>query len=154
MKIGFHFVNFDVPGGVAALPATLASAARTAEQPGAVCSPWPATSFRWTTSSPPSRRCYTSLGYLAGQTERCSPAPISRRAMLALLPIRTSSRSATAHAKVARLCLSISLRHPFPRRETASAATAQLRRQTPRNSHPPTTNGRERVSVQSTIALR
>ena len=35
MEIGFHFVNFDVPGGAQALPTTLASAARTAEQAGA-----------------------------------------------------------------------------------------------------------------------
>ena len=34
-KIGVHFVNFDVPGGVEALPTTLASAARAAEQAGA-----------------------------------------------------------------------------------------------------------------------
>jgi alkanesulfonate monooxygenase SsuD/methylene tetrahydromethanopterin reductase-like flavin-dependent oxidoreductase (luciferase family) len=35
MEIGFHFVNFDVPGGVQALPATLAAAAQAAEQAGA-----------------------------------------------------------------------------------------------------------------------
>jgi hypothetical protein len=35
MKIRPHFVNFDVPGGVEALPATLASAAKAAEQAGA-----------------------------------------------------------------------------------------------------------------------
>jgi Mrp family chromosome partitioning ATPase len=35
MEIGFHFVNFEVPGGVQALPTTLAAAARAAEQAGA-----------------------------------------------------------------------------------------------------------------------
>jgi hypothetical protein len=32
MKSGLHFVNFDVPGGVEASPATLSSAAKAAEQ--------------------------------------------------------------------------------------------------------------------------
>jgi hypothetical protein len=31
MKVGLHFVNFDVPGGVQALPTTLATTAKTAE---------------------------------------------------------------------------------------------------------------------------
>jgi hypothetical protein len=35
VEIGFHFVNFEVPGGVQALPSTLAATARTAEQAGA-----------------------------------------------------------------------------------------------------------------------
>jgi alkanesulfonate monooxygenase SsuD/methylene tetrahydromethanopterin reductase-like flavin-dependent oxidoreductase (luciferase family) len=35
MEIGFHFVNFDVPGGVRALPTMLASAAQAAEHAGA-----------------------------------------------------------------------------------------------------------------------
>jgi hypothetical protein len=35
VKIGLHFVNFDVPGGAEALPATLASAAKAAEPAGA-----------------------------------------------------------------------------------------------------------------------
>jgi F420-dependent oxidoreductase-like protein len=73
MEIGFHFVNFDVPGGVEALPTTLAAAARAAEQAGAswftmadhffqMDNLWPAES--------PMLEVYTSLGYLAGQTER------------------------------------------------------------------------------------
>jgi F420-dependent oxidoreductase-like protein len=73
MKIGLHFVNFDVPGGVEALPATFASAAKAAEQAGAewftmadhfyqMDNLWPAES--------PMLEVYTSLGYLAGQTER------------------------------------------------------------------------------------
>jgi alkanesulfonate monooxygenase SsuD/methylene tetrahydromethanopterin reductase-like flavin-dependent oxidoreductase (luciferase family) len=73
MKIGLHCVNFDVPGGIEALPTTLASAARTAEQAGVAWftmadhfiqmdNLWPAES--------PMLEVYTSLGYLAGQTER------------------------------------------------------------------------------------
>jgi F420-dependent oxidoreductase-like protein len=73
MEIGFHFVNFDVPGGAQALPATLAAAANAAEQAGAswftmadhffqMDNLWPAES--------PMLEVYTSLGYLAGQTER------------------------------------------------------------------------------------
>ena len=73
MKIGLHFVNFDVPGGMQALPTTLASTAQTAEQAGAAWftmadhfyqmdNLWPAES--------PMLEVYTSLGYLAGQTER------------------------------------------------------------------------------------
>ena len=73
MEIGFHFVNFDVPGGVQALPTTLLAAAQAAEQAGAswftmadhffqMDNLWPAES--------PMLEVYTSLGYLAGQTER------------------------------------------------------------------------------------
>jgi F420-dependent oxidoreductase-like protein len=73
MEIGFHLVNFDVPGGAEALPSTLAAAARAAEQAGAswftmadhffqMDNLWPAES--------PMLEVYTSLGYLAGQTER------------------------------------------------------------------------------------
>ena len=73
MKIGLHFVNFDVPGGVEALPAAFASMAKAAEQAGAewftmadhfyqMDNLWPAES--------PMLEVYTSLGYLAGQTER------------------------------------------------------------------------------------
>jgi F420-dependent oxidoreductase-like protein len=73
VKIGFHFVNFDVPGGVQALPTTLAAAAKAAEQAGAswftmadhffqMDNLWPAEA--------PMLEIYTCLGYLAGQTER------------------------------------------------------------------------------------
>src|SRR5258707_15705249 len=73
MEIGFHFVNFDVQGGAQALPTTLAAAAQAAEQAGAswftmadhffqMDNLWPAES--------PMLEVYTSLGYLAGQTER------------------------------------------------------------------------------------
>jgi F420-dependent oxidoreductase-like protein len=73
MKIGFHFVNFDVPGGVATLPATLASTARTAEQAGAAWFTMADHFFQmdnlWPAESP-MLEVYTSLGYLAGRTER------------------------------------------------------------------------------------
>ena len=73
MEIGFHFVNFDVPGGVQALPTTLAAAAQAAEQAGAswftmadhffqMDNLWPAEA--------PMLEIYTCLGYLAGQTQR------------------------------------------------------------------------------------
>ena len=73
MEIGFHFVNFDVRGGAQALPATLAAAAKAAEEAGAswftmadhffqMDNLWPAES--------PMLEVYTCLGYLAGQTER------------------------------------------------------------------------------------
>ena len=73
MEIGFHFVNFDDPGGVAALPATLAAAARTAEQAGAAWFTMADHFFQmddlWPAESP-MLEVYTSLGYLAGQTEQ------------------------------------------------------------------------------------
>jgi F420-dependent oxidoreductase-like protein len=73
MEIGFHFVNFDVPGGVQALPATLAAAAQAAEQAGAAWFTMADHFFQmdnlWPAESP-MLEVYTSLGYLAGQTER------------------------------------------------------------------------------------
>ena len=73
MKIGFHLVNFDVPGGVEASPATLVSTAKAVEKVGVAWftmadhfyqmdNLWPAES--------PMLEVYTSLGYLAGQTQR------------------------------------------------------------------------------------
>jgi hypothetical protein len=70
VEIGFHLVNFDVPGGVQALPATLAAAAKAAEQAGAswftmadhfsqMDNLWPAEA--------PMLEIYTCLGYLAGR---------------------------------------------------------------------------------------
>src|SRR6202047_920596 len=71
MKIGLHFVNFDVPGGMEALPTTLASAARTAEQAGAAWFTMADHFFQmdnlWPAESP-MLEVYTSLGYLAGHT--------------------------------------------------------------------------------------
>jgi F420-dependent oxidoreductase-like protein len=73
VEIGFHFVNFDVPGGVQALPTTLAAAAQAAEQAGASWFTMADHFFqmdnRWPAESP-MLEIYTCLGYLAGQTER------------------------------------------------------------------------------------
>jgi F420-dependent oxidoreductase-like protein len=73
MDIGFHFVNFDVPGGVQALPATLAAAAKAAEQAGAAWFTMADHFFQMDNVFPaesPMLEVYTSLGYLAGQTDR------------------------------------------------------------------------------------
>jgi F420-dependent oxidoreductase-like protein len=73
MKIGLHFVNFDVPGGVEALPATFASAAKAAERAGAEWFTMADHFYQMDNLSPaesPMLEVYTSLGYLAGQTER------------------------------------------------------------------------------------
>jgi F420-dependent oxidoreductase-like protein len=73
MEIGFHFVNFNEPGGVQALPSTLAAAAQTADQAGAAWFTMADHFFQmdnlWPAGSP-MLEVYTSLGYLAGQTER------------------------------------------------------------------------------------
>jgi F420-dependent oxidoreductase-like protein len=73
MKIGLHFVNFDVPGGMEALPTILASTARTAERAGVAWFTMADHFFQmdnlWPAESP-MLEVYTSLGYLAGQTER------------------------------------------------------------------------------------
>jgi F420-dependent oxidoreductase-like protein len=73
MEIGFHFVNFNVSGGAQALPSTLAAAAQAAEQGGAAWFTMADHFFQmdnlWPAESP-MLEVYTSLGYLAGQTER------------------------------------------------------------------------------------
>src|ERR1700739_681203 len=73
MEIGFHFVNFDVPGGVQALPTTLAAAAKAAEQAGASWFTMADHFFQmdnlWAAESP-MLEVYTCLGSLADQTER------------------------------------------------------------------------------------
>jgi F420-dependent oxidoreductase-like protein len=72
MEVGLHFVNFDVPGGVQALPTTLAATAQAAEQAGAVWFTMADHFFQmdnlWPAESP-MLEVYTSLGYLAGQTD-------------------------------------------------------------------------------------
>ncbi|BBX63514.1 LLM class F420-dependent oxidoreductase [Mycobacterium saskatchewanense] len=73
MEIGFHFVNFSIPGGTSALPTTLANTARAAEEVGAAWftmadhffqmeSMWPA--------DEPMLEVFSSLAFLAGQTSR------------------------------------------------------------------------------------
>jgi F420-dependent oxidoreductase-like protein len=73
MKVGIHFVNFSLPGGPEALAPTLAASARAAEEGG--CSVFTLMDHwfqmeHFATAADPMLEGYTSLGYLAGQTER------------------------------------------------------------------------------------
>jgi F420-dependent oxidoreductase-like protein len=73
MRVGIHFVNFTLPGAPATLAAALADSARAAEDGG--CSSF-SVMDHWfqmetvATSEDPMLEGYTSLGYLAGLTER------------------------------------------------------------------------------------
>ena len=73
MKLGIHFANFTLPGGPESLAPTLAATAHAAEEGGAsdftLMDHW----FQMeslTTAQDPMLEGYTSLGFLAGQTER------------------------------------------------------------------------------------
>ncbi len=73
MELGIHFANFTLPGGPAALAPALAATARAAEEGGVstftVMDHW----FQMehlATSQDPMLEGYTTLGYLAGLTER------------------------------------------------------------------------------------
>ena len=73
MDLAIHFPNFTLPGGPAALAPTLAATARAAEQGG--CSTFTLMDHYFqmeslATSFDPMLEGYTSLGFLAGQTER------------------------------------------------------------------------------------
>jgi F420-dependent oxidoreductase-like protein len=73
MKLGIHFVNFNLPGGPAALAPTLAATARAAEDGG--CSTFTLMDHwfqmeSFATSQDPMLEGYTSLGYLAGLTSQ------------------------------------------------------------------------------------
>ncbi|MDQ2754556.1 MAG: LLM class F420-dependent oxidoreductase [Actinomycetota bacterium] len=73
MKVGIHFANFTLPGGASSLASTLAATARTAEEGG--CSTFTLMDHwfqmeQLATSQDPMMEGYTSLGFLAGQTER------------------------------------------------------------------------------------
>jgi F420-dependent oxidoreductase-like protein len=73
MKLGIHFVNFSVPGGTDALPATLAAAAKAAEDAGAYWFTMADHFFQMDNMWPaeePMLEVFSSLGYLAGQTQR------------------------------------------------------------------------------------
>jgi F420-dependent oxidoreductase-like protein len=77
MKIGIHFANFTLPGGAPALASTLAATARAAEDAG--CSTFTLMDHwfqmeSFATAQDPMLEGYTSLGYLAGLTERMSLA--------------------------------------------------------------------------------
>src|ERR1700759_5478571 len=73
MELGIHFVNFTLPGGPQALAPALAGTAKVAEDGGcttfSVMDHW----FQmehFATSQDPMLEGYTSLGFLAGQTEK------------------------------------------------------------------------------------
>ncbi len=73
MQIGFHFMNFTLPGGPEALAPTMAETARVAEEGGAT---WFTLMDHWfqmeqfQTSYDPMLEGYTSLGFLAGRTQK------------------------------------------------------------------------------------
>ncbi len=73
MRLAIHFPNFTLPGGAAALAPTLAATAKTAEDAG--CSAftlmdhWFQMEY-FATAEEPMLEGYTSLGFLAGQTQR------------------------------------------------------------------------------------
>jgi len=73
MDIGVHFMNFTLPAGDSAIPAALADTAKAAEDAGfawfTVMDHW----FQMEAFAPatdPMLEGYTTLGYIAGQTER------------------------------------------------------------------------------------
>jgi len=73
MRVGIHFVNFTVPGQPATLAAVLADTARAAEAGG--CSSFSLMDHwfqmeEFAAATEPMLEGYTSLGYLAGLTER------------------------------------------------------------------------------------
>src|SRR2546421_3996865 len=78
MEVGFHFINFTLPGGPDALPGTLAAVAQAAERSGCTQFTLADHVFQMEgTIDGVSRSAedamlegYTTLGFLAGQTER------------------------------------------------------------------------------------
>jgi F420-dependent oxidoreductase-like protein len=73
MKLGIHFANFTLPGGPEALGATLAATAVAAEAGG--CATFTLMDHwyqmeAFASAQEPMLEGYTSLGYLAGRTER------------------------------------------------------------------------------------
>jgi F420-dependent oxidoreductase-like protein len=73
MRVGIHFVNFTLPGRPASLAPTLAATAKAAEEGG--CSTFTLMDHwfqmeNFATAEDPMLEGYTSLGYLAGRTER------------------------------------------------------------------------------------
>lgn len=73
MELGIHFANYTLPGGAAALGPTLGATARAADEVG--CSTF-TTMDHWFQMEAmgsfrdPMLEAYTSLGFVAGQTER------------------------------------------------------------------------------------
>jgi len=73
VQIGVHFANFTLPGGPEELASTLASTAKVAEEGGfstfTLMDHW-FQMEQFATAQDPMLEGYTSLGFLAGQTER------------------------------------------------------------------------------------
>src|SRR6202158_3905947 len=73
MRAGIHFVNFSLPGAPETLGPTLATSARIAEESGVsvftLMDHWFQMEMM-ATSEDPMLEGYTSLGFLAGQTQR------------------------------------------------------------------------------------
>jgi len=73
MRVGIHFVNFTLPGAPASLSAALAETARVAEEGGVstftLMDHWFQMEMM-ATAEDPMLEGYTSLGFLAGQTQR------------------------------------------------------------------------------------
>ena len=73
MHVGIHFVNFTLPGAPASLAATLGETARIAEEGGVTTFTLMDHWFQMeamATAEDPMLEGYTSLGFLAGQTQR------------------------------------------------------------------------------------
>jgi F420-dependent oxidoreductase-like protein len=73
MKLGIHFANFTLPGGPEALGLTLAATAQAAEEGGCAAFTLMDHWFQMeqmATARDPMLEGYTSLGFLAGKTER------------------------------------------------------------------------------------
>jgi F420-dependent oxidoreductase-like protein len=73
MQLGIHFMNFTLPGGSAELPTVLANTAKAADQAGADWFTLMDHYFQMQQlggAEAPMLEGYTSLGFLAGQTER------------------------------------------------------------------------------------
>src|SRR3974390_831785 len=73
MRLGIHFVNFDVAGGPAAIPKAIRDTARAADDAGiatlSLMDHW----FQMDTfaaATDPMLEGYTTLGFIAGMTER------------------------------------------------------------------------------------
>ena len=73
MKLGIHFANFTLPGQPASLAGTLSATAKAAEEGGCTTFTLMDHWFQmeeFATSQDPMLEGYTTLGFLAGQTER------------------------------------------------------------------------------------
>lgn len=73
MRFGFHFMDYNIPDGPTSYPGVLTATAKAAEEVGAS---WFTVMDHWfqmeqfRTAHDPMLEAYTTLGFLAGQTER------------------------------------------------------------------------------------